>query len=241
MRNKVPPFFLSATAILLCTWPFMAIQLLRTMPIGLALSIWGLSFFGGVVLLAASLTRHLRAQGRAWTTDRPAIGIAGKAWGVLVLGIILPPALVFAFVFLFYALFHSDHVIMISIALLICAQLAYVYISSVRKTSLQKNTLLKRDDYGEYSILTGRVNDDAAARCSLEALNSIADVLCVPIVKLRPSDRFGYDVGTFSTFDETIDRIGGQLLMRKKTFQKPLFIDHVKTVGDYVREWNKCS
>jgi hypothetical protein len=212
------------------------------MPIGWALGIWGLSFFGGVVLLATTLTRLLRAQGRAWSPDRPASGIAGKVWGVLVPGIVLPPALVFALVFLSLALFHGGHVFMVSIALLICALLAHAYLRSVRKRSLQRRRVLQRDDNDEYLVLTNKVNDDAAAVSgSLEALESIAAVLHVPAVKLRPSDRFGYDIGTFSLLDDSIDRIGGQLLMRKRAFQQPLFLDHITTVGDYVREWNMHS
>ena len=69
----------------------------------------------------------------------------------------------------------------------------------------------------------------------------IASVALVPQQKLRWTDRFGSEIGTFSSLDETLDRLGGRLLMEQSKADRPLELENIKTIGDYVTEWMCCN
>ena len=240
MKNRfrlVSAFF----AVVLLVWPLLFADVLRPLPIGLAISVCGISLFCGVVILSVSFTKYLNEQGRAWGPARPTTGIAGKAWSMLAPSIVLPPTLAIGFSFLSYALLQQIYVIGAAIALLILTHFTCLYVSSLRKCWRQRQVLTKRNLEQSFIILEKESEENSNARCTLDALNVIANTLRVPAGKLRMSDRFGDEIGSFSSFDDTLDKIGGCSLMRKRLFGKSLYLDHIRTLGDFVREWNKCS
>jgi hypothetical protein len=127
-------------------------------------------------------------------------------------------------------------------ALLVCLVLAAVYVRILWFIFRQRNTLRQRGDGGLNSIestlqATGLPSDAEFQ----DAIGLVASVVRVPRQKLRWSDRFGSDIGTFSALDETLDRLGGRLLLEQSKAGRPLELENIKTLGDYVSEWICCN
>lgn len=74
--------------------------------------------------------------------------------------------------------------------------------------------------------------DEAAVR---SAWNEIAETLRVPADKLRPTDKFGADIGVWSVTSEELDTLGELAAQRAARQGKEVDIAALATVDDYVR------
>jgi hypothetical protein len=74
--------------------------------------------------------------------------------------------------------------------------------------------------------------DEAAVR---SAWNEIAETLRVPADKLRPTDKFGADIGVWSVTSEELDTLGELAAKRAALQGKEVNIASLATVDDYVR------
>jgi len=74
--------------------------------------------------------------------------------------------------------------------------------------------------------------DEAAVR---SAWNEIAETLRVPADKLRPTDKFGADIGVWSVTSEELDTLGELAAQRAARQGKEVDITTLATVDDYVR------
>ncbi|CAJ0817201.1 hypothetical protein LMG19087_03018 [Ralstonia wenshanensis] len=74
--------------------------------------------------------------------------------------------------------------------------------------------------------------DEAAVR---SAWNEIADTLRVPADKLRPTDKFGTDIGVWSITSEELDTLGELAAQRAARQGKEVDIATLATVDDYVK------
>jgi len=78
----------------------------------------------------------------------------------------------------------------------------------------------------------GRNFDEAAVR---SAWNEIAETLRVPADKLRPTDKFGADVGACSITSEELDTLVEVAAKRAARQGREVDIASLATVDDYVR------
>ncbi|WP_316680244.1 hypothetical protein [Ralstonia flaminis] len=65
--------------------------------------------------------------------------------------------------------------------------------------------------------------------------NEIADTLRVPASKLRPSDRFGTDIGAYFITSEELDVLGDLAARRATQRDMKIDITALATVDDYVK------
>jgi hypothetical protein len=103
-----------------------------------------------------------------------------------------------------------------------------------RQTSLQ--ALSERGSLSDIEIYkqfyAGGNFDEAAVR---SAWNEIAETLGVPADKLRPTDKFGADIGVrFITSDE-LDTLGELAAQRASRHGKKVDVPAIATVDDYVK------
>ncbi|AXW22529.1 hypothetical protein [Ralstonia solanacearum] len=80
--------------------------------------------------------------------------------------------------------------------------------------------------------------DEAAVR---SAWNEVADTLRVPADKLRPTDKFGTDIGVWSFTSEELDTLGELAAQRAARQGKEIDIAALATVDDYVKAFATCG
>lgn len=68
----------------------------------------------------------------------------------------------------------------------------------------------------------------------LEIWHEIADTLGLPAAQLRPTDRFGQDIGAYLLTSEAIDALSTLALKRCKRQGLALNLSTIKTVDEYV-------
>lgn len=226
------------SAAVLMGWMFVAMPWLDALSAEMILVLWGVTWFGGVVLLMTVARNLVVAKGYLWSRDRPAAGIAGRAWGILLPSVFVPLTsiflLVFSIVFLWTGRYLSAAFFLVFGSILLGSYLKMTSLRSSRRAALQA-----RADDADYSRLARSAEGSAEAAQVTEALQVIARVIRVAPEKLRRTDRFGHEVGTFAAFDETLDELGGRLLKRKRQLRTSLALDGVRTVGDFLDQWQR--
>lgn len=80
--------------------------------------------------------------------------------------------------------------------------------------------------------------DEAAVR---SAWNEIAETLRVPTDKLRPTDKFGADIGASFIRSEELDTLGELAAQRAARQGKEVDIAALSTVDDYVKAFATSS
>ncbi|OPX99483.1 MAG: hypothetical protein A4E62_00122 [Syntrophorhabdus sp. PtaU1.Bin002] len=96
----------------------------------------------------------------------------------------------------------------------------------------QRETL---DDDTTYSLFYA--DSGLAAPFVAELWHEIADTLGVPPGKLRPTDRFGYEIGnSFWITTEALDTLAAIAIRRAKEYHGAINWELIKTVDDYVRQ-----
>lgn len=198
---------------------------------------------GFFILFAVLIHLPLKKQGIAWRPDKPRSGIAGKSWGLLPPFIpLVPLALLFLVSFLgFITLTHKLFLIPGALMFGFLTILILIYIRDVRGIVRRRREILSRSDCDDYQEIKNKALNSRQARYQLEAYDLIAQEARVPPQKIRLTDRFCHDLGTTSTFDGLLDKLGGMLLNRKRMFKKTTRLDHIKTVEDYLNEWKDSS
>jgi hypothetical protein len=225
----------------LMSWVFVAMPWLKeSVSAGTVLLLWAVTWSGGIVLLLTVARAYVVAKGYLWSRDRPGTGIAGKAWGLLLPNVVVPPTSIvilgLSIVFLWNERYFSAAFFLVFGSVLLGSFLKMTSLKSSRRAALKE----RPDDDG-YSGLSSMAEGSAEAAQSVEALHAISKVIGVAPQKLKRSDRFGYEVGTLAAFDETLDELGGQLLKRKRQIGAPLTLDGVKTVGDFMDQWQRST
>ncbi|WP_143708277.1 hypothetical protein [Ralstonia pickettii] len=80
--------------------------------------------------------------------------------------------------------------------------------------------------------------DEAAVRA---VWNEIAETLRVPADKLRPTDKFGADIGASFITSEELDTLGELAAQRAARHGKEVDISAIATVDDYVKAFAATS
>ncbi len=191
---------------------------------------WGISAFMGVVLLIAPFVHAMRVEGRAHFPGRPGRGLAGKPWGPLAPSITARIGLLVTPVAIFIGYRAGLHPIGLAFVAALGASILVAYVRSMHGLRMQRERLIARPDAeGDRAVPRG------------QALSMVSRVMRVPPEKLYATDRFGQEVGTLHPFDETLDRLGGRLVLLKKECGRDLSIERLQTVGEFIEEWNSCS
>lgn len=94
----------------------------------------------------------------------------------------------------------------------------------------QRISLTEAEIYSQF--YAGRNLDESAVR---SAWNEIAETLRVPADKLRPTDKFGTDIGVWSITSEELDTLGELAAQRAARQGKEVDFAALATVDDYVR------
>ena len=232
-----------ATGCLLICWPLLLPDATgrwlatRMSPIGF-FAVWGASALSGALLLFNAALVLLRRQGRAAIAGRPEHGLAGKAWGVLAPGIWVPPVLVSAVIALSIGWETGIGGVLVLPALVICLAFGAVYFRTVWLVWRRRRALHQRNDTN-LEAATGTTGLQSEPEFQT-AVQLIASLIGVPPMKLRGSDRFGSEIGTFASLDETLDRLGGLLLLEQRKSHRQLSLEHIETINDYAAEWVRC-
>ncbi|SFO90705.1 hypothetical protein [Ralstonia sp. NFACC01] len=93
----------------------------------------------------------------------------------------------------------------------------------------QRISLTDAEIYSQF--YAGRNLDESAVR---SAWNEIAETLRVPADKLRPTDKFGTDIGVWSITSEELDTLGDLAAQRAARQGKEVDFAALTTVDDYV-------
>jgi hypothetical protein len=191
---------------------------------------WGVSVFAGIALLFLPFYFALQAQGRVRFKGRPPLGLAGKEWGPMAPDVVFPIAFLVSPFAIFLGLRAGLRPAGLAVIVAFGAITLIAYLRKERIRRRQRRELTSRPDATGTLILPQ--GDGASA---------VAKVLRIPPEKLYATDQFGREVGSLHLLDETLDRLGGMLLMRQKNAGRRLAVEGIQTLRDYIDEWERCD
>jgi hypothetical protein len=93
-----------------------------------------------------------------------------------------------------------------------------------------RNSLGINDLYARYYATSGLSEESVA-----EVWREIAMTLKVPPEKLRPSDKFGEDIGTFVHMNVELDNLSDKAAERARQLGIDVQLGKIATIDDYVR------
>jgi hypothetical protein len=232
---KLLSWVMVATGVALISAPWLlphevTSRVAKSYAIETVMLMWGASMLIGVGLVYFPLHFALKREGRSHFKGRPKIGLAGKPWGPMAPSILVPVLLFSMPVAIVVGYraglgLYAMGTLAVLLAVLLVAQSRKQADIKKQRQEISQRTAMRSD----------RLMPESPG------LLAVAHVLRVSPDKLRASDILGEHVGTFHTFDETLDRLGGILLMRQKKAGRSLDIEHIKTVGAFVQEWDHCG
>ena len=229
--------------VLLFCWPMLLPDsggrwLAARLSVRVLFSLWAAFAIAGALFALIAILNYLRITGRAALPGQPPRGLAGKPWGALASNLWLPGALALCFAAFIFGSISGLGGPLVLPALAICGALGFVYVRILWTVQRQRNTLMRRQNEGPgaRSAVTRKLDSYGQ-----QALDAVAEVVSVPTETLRSSDRFGTDIGTFSSLDERLDRLGGQLLLQQAAAGQPLSLENIRTIGDFIAEWRRCK
>ncbi len=190
-----------------------------------------------LVTLNAVLS-HLRGSGRAAIAGQPSLGLAGKPWGALVPGAWMPPVLLLLIVAFAIGWRAGIGGPLVVPALPICLILFGYYVRILWSIERARRVLRRRGVGSPFQEIQMKNFEKTEFQSAVAVIASAARI---SPEKLRWTDRFGFEIGTFSSFDETLDRLGGRLLIEQNRARRPLVLENIRTIGDYVCEWVACT
>jgi hypothetical protein len=245
-KHRVRQVFSALSGALLLVLPFLAAPLLRLLPHQVAGYLSIASVLAGVLMFGVAAHLRLKSKGLGWIEDRPKFAIAGAPWALLFPNVTIHIALlgaagVTASAFIVYGAGDAKHVALFAVLLCGTSAISFVYFRALLSRRAQRNQILRRSDSTTYAELLRDAARDPRSRDALESIDAIARVLRVPASKVKMGDRFGIELGTMSPYDETLDLLSGILLARRRRYQRSLELEHIRTVGDFVRDWSTCS
>jgi hypothetical protein len=104
-----------------------------------------------------------------------------------------------------------------------------------RKIKKAKNALNTRESLTDEDIyLRFFVSKGLKQSLVRELWREIASILVLPSGKLRPTDRFGKEVGVYFITSEELDALSDRASERAKMQGRELKLADVKTIGEYV-------
>ena len=114
------------------------------------------------------------------------------------------------------------------------AVLAMSAISSSRRT---KGILGQRPTLSEDEIYRNFFENSGVPKAVVSELwNEVASALSLPAGKLRPSDRFGQELGAYLITSEKLDSLASIATARAKERGGTADLSRIDTLGQYVRE-----
>jgi hypothetical protein len=234
LRASVPALGI----IVLLVWPFAAVSILRNIPTNAAMGLWGLSYISAMLLLMHLVMKRRRAKGLG-RGDVQAGGLAGKNPGMMAPRVVIP--LVFLFVSGVCArnVLRSEYLLESAISFAANLFLLSLLLSAMWKSKSQRQQILLR--IGSDTERVPGNHGSAEEHSSSEAIEFIGRVLDVPPHAILKSDRFGYEIGQWSHFDQTLDVIGGRLILLQRQSGRALELSKIKTVGEFSAEWSNCK
>lgn len=109
-----------------------------------------------------------------------------------------------------------------------------------RQASLQ--ALSERESVSDVEIYKQFYADGNFDEASVRAVwNEIAETLRVPADKLRPTDKFGADIGVWFITSDDLDTLGELAAQRAGRHGKEVDISAIATVDDYVKAFAATS
>lgn len=236
-RRSILAPSLVVVALLLPVGPFILLRELKTFGPAIAMGVWSACTILSLFALAFAMSVRMREQGWEWRRDRPEVGLAGREWGVFAPQLVLPPVAVFALGWSAFAIVSGRYVIEGLFIALMTGSLVFATISAAKDRKRKLAELLLRPDNPEFAALIDMGDGTPDGARKVDALHAIEAVTGIPARKLRASDRFGHEIGSLSIFDDTLDLLGGKLLLQKRRDGRSLLLVHVKTVDDFVWDW----
>jgi hypothetical protein len=224
--------------IVLLVWPFAAVSILRNIPTNVAMGLAILSYISAMLLLMHLVMKRRRAKGLG-RGDVQAGGLAGKDPGMMAPRVVIP------FVFLFVSgicarnVLRSEYLLESAISFAASLLILSLLLSAIWKSKNQRQRLLLR--IGSDIERAPSNHGSAEKHSSSEAIEFIGSVLDVPPHAILKPDRFGYQIGQWSAFDQTLDVIGGRLILLQRQSGRALELSKIKTVGEFSAEWSNCK
>jgi hypothetical protein len=140
-----------AVSAALFLWPFLSPEsamnwLAHKLSTGAFLTLWGASALAGVWIALNAVLSHLRGGGRAAIAGQPALGLAGKRWGVLAPGAWMLPVLLLFIVAFAMGWQAGIGGPLVMPALLVCLILLGYYARILRSIDRRRRALQRRSD-----------------------------------------------------------------------------------------------
>jgi hypothetical protein len=220
--------------------PVMA-AVLRVLTVTQLIVVIGVGFVAWIFLAGNTIHTAFRGRnpeiGKSWQHET---SLAGKAFGVVYPNVLVPLALAGAAVIIAVGWFQGIHQSMpaaFSITLSLVALIAFAYVRQFIQKAQRRSQLERRPVLGESQVISSfgiPAEREAAVKgaCARVAAETRAVLGC-----LRPDDRFGHEIGTFSSLDPTLDRLARWLMERKAGSRERLDLSKIKTLRDYVWVW----
>jgi hypothetical protein len=122
----------------------------------------------------------------------------------------------------------------VAVAILLIAVLGLIYRHVKSRASLtlldEREELSNDEIYQKFYAST-----DLEKPIVIELWHEVADILEVPATRLRPSDKFGKDVGVYWITSEKLDELGVVAKKRAETLGKSIDLTAIDTVDAYVK------
>lgn len=201
-----------------------------------------LSLVGALVWMALAVSVGVSIFGRnpnLSVTAQYDRGLAGKTFGVPFPNFLMPVSAATILCISILGLVRQVRPELQFIGILIALTLSGAYFRQLITRHKRRRMLDRRDDLSEDELLrrfgyAGEKDRDS----SRAALVRVAAEIDTSPGKLRPVDRFGHELGTFSILDPTLDRLAGWLLEGKKASQgEGIDLSRIQTLRDFVDSW----
>jgi hypothetical protein len=102
--------------------------------------------------------------------------------------------------------------------------------TKISLSALQKREALSDDEIYQRFYVSSGLDQDSV----IEVWHEIASILHAPAARLRPSDRFGEDVGAYWITSEELDALGVAAEQRAKREGLSVELASIETVDEYV-------
>jgi len=114
------------------------------------------------------------------------------------------------------------------------AAVGFAFRSRKKRQSL--SALVRREALSDNEIYQHFYADSGLSKVAvMDVWHEVARVLCVPAERLRPTDRFGKDVGAYWITSEELDALGVVAQERAKRQGLTIDLASMETVDNYVK------
>jgi hypothetical protein len=210
---------------------FTGLQVVGTVAVGFA--VW---LFLLVVTIHSALRQRNPSLGRSHERET---SLAGKAFGVMYPNLIVPVCLIFILAAIVFGLQHGVQAFLVVSMAVIFTGLSFAYLLQLSRKAMNRRSARRRPPLSDQALAESFGHLGERREALQAACSRIAAETGIPIGHLRATDRFGYELGTFSSLDPTLDRLARWLLDARAG--EEVDVSSIKTLRDYVWAWPAAS